>query len=697
MPDLLLELFSEEIPARMQVPAAEALKRLALDALQEAKLAPASLETFVTPRRLTLIARGIPATQPDAVVEKRGPRLGAPDAALAGFLNSTGLTKDQLEIREKGGEQYYFAVEQQQGQSAATVLPALLEQVIASILWPKSMRWGESDIRWVRPLHRILCLLDSTVLPVTFGHLEAGNLTEGHRFLAPGAIAVTGVEQYLTALAGAKVVLSQVDRKTQILHTAQEAAAARGLVLVEDEGLLDEVTGLVEWPVAYIGGFDAPFMVLPPEVLTAEMRAHQKYFALKTREGAFAPHFLVISNMESRDAGAYIVNGNERVLRARLADGAFFWDQDLKTPLSERAKQLSTVVFHAKLGTIADKVDRVKGLAKFLAVWVPHAGLKQVERAAQLAKADLVSGMVGEFPELQGIMGRYYAEHQGEDAEVAAAIDEHYAPRGAADRVPTRPVSVTLALADKIDTLAGMFAAGEIPTGSKDPFALRRAALGLIRILLENQLKLPLKLAFEQAVAAYPASLLKDDKAKPAERKQQITEHLLSFTLERLKQLLKAQSFRHDVIDAVFASSEEDTLVSLVARTQALSDFLRTQEGESLLAATKRAVNILKIEEKKDRTRYNDSPDPALLEDAQEQALYAALSRLRPVVQKHVKDERYHDAMAVLAELRAPVDAFFEQVTVNASDANIRRNRLRLLAQIQSDVMLVADVSRIEG
>jgi glycyl-tRNA synthetase beta chain len=695
MAELLLELFSEEIPARMQARAAEELRRLVTERLKAAGLDFAKAESFVTPRRLALGVHGLPVQQPDVSEEKKGPRVGSPDPAIQGFLKSTGLASlDQAEQRDTGKGVFWFAVTRRTGAPTASVLPGLLSEAIAGLAWPKSMRFASQGFRWVRPLHAIAAMFDGKPLKGRFdldgAVLEFGDKSRGHRFLSPGAFPVAALADYQHRLKEHYVILDQAERRAEILRQAEAKATEAGLKLRHDEGLLDEVTGLVEWPVVLMGRIDGAFMSLPPEVLTGSMRAHQKYFALVDGHGKLAPRFLVVANMETKDKGAAIVAGNERVLRARLSDAQFFWDQDRKLRLEARLPALKDIVFHAKLGTVAEKMARVKALALELAKSIPGADAAKVGRAVELAKADLVTGMVGEFPELQGVMGRYYALAEGEAPEVAHAIAEHYSPLGPSDVCPTAPVSVAVALADKIDILVGFFAIDEKPTGSKDPFALRRAALGAIRLIVENKLRIGLDGLFAKALAGYAGvKLVLDGNA--------VRRDLLEFFADRLKVALKEKGARHDLIAAVFALGGEDDLVRLLARVDALARFLGTEDGAHLLTAQKRAANILRIEEKKDGKSYDGAADPTLFKAEAEKALARALEGAAERVYHAVAKEDFTGAMAAMAELRAPVDAFFDTVTVNDANQDLRANRLRLLSRIRATLGLVADFSKIEG
>jgi len=685
MPELLLELLSEEIPARMQVRAGADMKRLVTEKLAAAGLKPGEARVFTTPRRLALVIDGLPARQADVAEEVKGPREGSPDAAIAGFLKNAGLADlSAAELRDTPKGKVWFAVKRRAGRPAPEVLAEILPEAILALPWPKSMRWAAHAIRWVRPLHRVLCLFDGQVVPIKVGHVTAGDVTVGHRFLGPDPFSVTGADDYLAKLSIACVRLSHEDRRDFILAEARRLAEAEGLRLVEDAGLAEEVAGLVEWPVVLLGGFDAEFLSVPREVLSTAMRTHQKYFSLETAGGALAHRFVIVANMLTQDGGATVIGGNERVLRARLADARFFWDQDRKERLEARVPALGQIVFHAKLGSIADKVARIEKLARVIAVQI-GADADLAGRAAYLAKADLVTGMVGEFPELQGVIGRYYARHDGEAPDVAEAIAEHYAPLGPSDRCPIAPVSVAVALADKIDTLVGFFGVGEKPTGSKDPFALRRAALGVIRLVLENGLRLQLRGVFGAAWSAQAA------------KGSDPTSDLIDFFADRVTVRLRDQGVRHDLVSAVFALGAEDDLVRLRARVDALSALLASEDGRNLLVAYRRAANILRIEEKKDGIAYDDAVDATLLTQAEEKALWTAIAAAKPGAEAALAKEDFTGACRALAQLRYPVDSFFDKVTVNADDKNLRVNRLRLLSSIRGVLDRVAEFSRIEG
>ena len=693
MPELLLELLSEEIPARMQPRAAEELKQAVTAALREAGLEHGAARACVTPRRLALAVEDVPNRQPDLREERRGPRVDAPDKAVAGFLRAAGATREQCEERDTAKGRFLFAVVETAGRDTTSVLPELLPGALRKMAWPKSMRWGSGDMRWVRPLERVLCVFGGEGIPLADlgAPRAAGNETRGHRFLAPASFRVSGFVDYEKKLREAFVVLDREERKAIISRKAAETAKNEGLVLREDPGLLEEVAGLVEWPVALCGRFDAAFMNVPDEVLVTSMRAHQKYFSLLNPDGSLAPRFVVIANTEASDGGAAIVAGNERVLRARLSDAVFFWDQDRKTPLESRLDRLEDSVFHAKLGSMAEKAERLSVLSGALAPFVPGCEPGEAMRAGRLAKADLVTEMVGEFPALQGAMGRHYALAHGENAAVAGAISDHYSPAGPADKCPEAPVSVAVALADKFDTLAGFFAVGETPTGSRDPYALRRAALGAIRLILENGLRLPLQEAFRTALRGYPEAI-----RESGERGGRSTQReLRDFLADRLKVHLRDQGVRHDHIAAV--QDEEDDLVRLLLRVRALASFLDTEEGGDLLAAYRRANSIVAMEEKKDVASYDGDVDRDRLSLEEERLLETAIDGASAAAKAAIADENYVEAMKSMAALRGPVDRFFDRVTVNVDDAELRANRLRLLSRFRSTLGGVADFSLIEA
>jgi glycyl-tRNA synthetase beta chain len=688
MSELLVELFSEEIPARMQKKAADDLLQLLTEKLKKAGLEYSSAVSHVTPRRLVAVIDGLPEKQPDTREERRGPKADAPEKALEGFLGSVGLTLEQCEKRETPKGTFLYAVVESKGAETKAVLPGIVAEAVKDFAWPKSMRWGRHAFRWVRPMHGVLAVFGGETLKGSIdlggGELTFGNQTKGHRFLAPDAFTVTDFADYAVKLRAAYVIVDREERKKIIMEGATALAKAEGLTLKPDQGLLEEVCGLVEWPVPVMGRIDEAFMDVPAEALVTSMRSHQKYFSAETADGSLAARFITVSNMKAdakRDAT--IRAGNEKVLRARLSDAKFFWDQDRAVKLESRRAKLSDILFYQKLGTVADKVARLERLSAWLAGYVPGADAGKAQRAAALCKADLVTEMVGEFPELQGIMGRYYALHDGEAPEVADAIADHYSPQGPNDRCPTAPESVAVALADKIDTLAGFFAIDEKPTGSKDPFALRRAALGVIRLIVENKLRLPLAAAFEQAAGLY------DGLGSP--------DGILDFFADRLKVHLREGGVRHDLVSAVFALGGEDDLVRLLARVEALQSVLSTADGANLLAGVRRAGNIVKAEEKKDGIAYTGAPDESLLEQDEEKALSQSLVIAEQGAGKALAAEDFEGAMAAIAGLRGPVDAFFDKVTVNADDASVRKNRLALLARVGATANRIADFSQIEG
>ncbi|MBT5240414.1 MAG: glycine--tRNA ligase subunit beta [Rhodospirillaceae bacterium] len=690
MAELLLELLSEEIPARMQSRAAGDLKRLLADGFKAAGLSYGRLDAFAGPRRLTVVVDDLPTAQPDVTDERKGPGVGAPEKAIEGFLKANGLASvDEAEVRELPKGQFYFAVIERKGRPAADVLKDVIEAAFAALPWPKSMRWGSGDTRWVRPLHGILCLFDGAVVPVSYAGVSAGNETLGHRFLAPAGFAVSGFDDYAQKLEAAKVVIDQDRRRALIADGIAALAQAEGLSIPDDSGLLDEVTGLVEWPVPLLGTIDDAFMDVPPEVLTSAMRKHQKYFALETGTGAFSNRYALVANIETPDGGKAIVAGNERVLRARLSDAKFFWDQDRQEKLASRVDKLSERVFQADLGTVRDKVERLEALSASLAEKLGNADGADVRRAAHLSKADLSTGMVAEFPDLQGLMGRYYAEQDKESGAVCDAIAEHYSPLGPSDDCPSAPVSVCVALGDKIDTLVGFFGIDQKPTGSKDPYALRRAALGVIRLILENNLRLPLADVLATAFSGY-GTVLKADK-------DTVVSDLLTFFADRLKVYLKDRGVRHDLIAAVFAVGGEDDLVRLMARVDALAKFLGSDDGSNLLTAYKRAANIVRIEEKKEKASFTGEFDAAVLEKGDAQSLASSLGGIEADVKAALSEEDFSGAMSALAALRQPLDVFFDKVTVNADDAKVRSANLNLLARIGQSMDQVADFSNIEG
>ncbi|MGH6887827.1 MAG: glycine--tRNA ligase subunit beta [Rhizomicrobium sp.] len=712
MPDLLLELLSEEIPARMQQRGARELERLLTGALSDRGLLFEGARAFAGPRRLTLAVAGLPPRQPDVSEERKGPRVGAPEKAVEGFLRSAGVTLAECAKQSDAKGEFYVAVIRRAGRPTEQVLADVLPEVLAQMVWPKSMRWVAGNTRWVRPLHAILCTSDGEIVAFEFAGVASGNRTRGHRFLAPDWIEVRRFEDYREKLARANVILEPGQRREIVLHEARQKTFALGLELIEDEGLLDEIAGLVEWPVPFVGRIDDAFMDLPPEVMQTSMRTHQKFFATRVpADGRIANRFVLVANIPSDDGGREIVAGNERVLRARLSDARFFWDRDRRRPLAARLPELGNVVFHARAGTMLDRAHRIRRVSLVIARLL-RFDPAPAARAGLLAKTDLVSGMVGEFPELQGAMGRYYALHDGEGEAVANAIGDHYRPLGPSDRVPAEPTTIAVALADKIDSLAMLWRAGERATGSKDPFALRRAGLGIIRIILENGLRLPLSVPlrvslldstgdkadaeqFEAAADRFIEAARSE--AGRADSNAATVAEILDFLADRLKFALRGKGVRHDLIDAVFSIAHEDDITRLVARIRALGEFVATEDGANLLAAYRRAANIVRIEGKRDQCSYRDEPDPALLEQPEEKKLFAALVRILDILPATIAEERFGQAMTFLAGLREPVDRFFEKVTVNAPTPAIRRNRLLLLARMREAMHGAADFSRIEG
>ncbi|HET7166071.1 MAG TPA: glycine--tRNA ligase subunit beta [Pseudolabrys sp.] len=691
MPDLLLELLSEEIPARMQARAAEDLRKLVTDRLVEAGLAYEGAKAFVTPQRLTLAVYGIPARQPDIKEERKGPRVGAPENAVAGFLKAAGLKSiSEAKVQPDKKGDFYIAVIDRPGRDAIDVIEDVLQATIATFPWPKSMRWGAQSatpgsLSWVRPLHSIVATFgpeteEPAVVPLEFDGIKSGDETRGHRFMAPAHIKVRRFDDYVDKLEKAKVVLDPARRADTIRTDAKNLAFAQGFELVEDDGLLAEVAGLVEWPVTLMGSFEQAFLSIPEEVIRATIRNNQKCFVLRDPQTAkLVNKFILVANEEAIDGGKAIVAGNERVIRARLSDAKFFYETDLKTRLEDRLPRFEHIVFHEKLGTQAERIARITALAGELAPLV-GADVAKAERAAQLCKTDLLTEVVGEFPELQGLMGRYYAEAQNEDEAVAHACEDHYKPKGPDDLVPADPVSVAVALADKIDTLVGFWTINEKPTGSKDPYALRRAALGVIRIAIDNKLRIPLKDVFLKASKKFSAG-----------------SDLLAFFADRLKVQLREQGARHDLVDAVFSLSGQHDLLMVVLRVEALGKFLDSDDGKNLLAGYKRATNIIRIEEKKDKREYTDAPDVKRYQLPEEKALAEAIDVVKKEASAAVGKEDFAAAMRAMAKLRPRVDAFFDKVTVNVDDQPLRENRLKLLNEIREATRAVADFSKIEG
>jgi glycyl-tRNA synthetase beta chain len=709
LPDLLLELFSEEIPARMQARAADDLRKLLTDRLVAAGLLYDGAKAFATPRRLALAVQGVPVRQPDLKEEKKGPRVGAPAAAIQGFLKAAGLQSiEQAKIQPDKKGDFYVALIEKKGRPAIEVIAEIVPEVLRYFPWPKSMRWGERSARpgalaWVRPLHSILATFgaeteEPEIVPFSVDGIAASNVTRGHRFLAPAPFTVRRLEDYAAKLKAAKVVLDPEQRQEMIRTDAQNLAFAQGFALVEDSDLLAEVAGLVEWPVVLMGSFDESFLSIPQEVIRATIRNNQKCFVLRDPNTAqLVNRFILVANTEAEDGGKAIVAGNERVIRARLSDARFFYETDLKTRLEDRLQKFEHIVFHEKLGSQAERIARLESLAGHIAQLI-DANIEKTERAAHLCKADLLTEVVGEFPELQGLMGKYYAEAQDEDEAVAHAIEDHYRPKGPDDLVPTESVAVAVGLADKVDALVGFWFENEKPTGSKDPFALRRAALGIIRLILSNNLRLALRQLLE---FSWHQHVKRGTGLVASNRKEVFIPDLVAFFADRLKVQLREQGARHDLVDAVFALEGQDDLVLIVRRVQALGKFLDTDDGKNLLAGFKRATNIIRIEEKNDGRQYIGRPDPQFYRQNEERALAQAIDEAKEEASAAVAREDFKAAMRAMAKLRPYVDAFFDKVTVNVADGpdapRLRENRLLLLNEIRAATRAVADFSKIGG
>lgn len=704
MPELLIELFSEEIPARMQAKAADDLRSLITNGLVDAGLTYEGAQAHATPRRLVLSVEGLNARAADQREERKGPRIDAPKPAIDGFLKSTGLKLEELTVQDDKKGKFYIATIKKPGRAATDVVAELLPDVIRKFPWPKSMRWGAGTLRWVRQLLSIVCTFDGEVVPFEIEGIKSGNTTLGHRFLSAKKIEVRRFEDYAQKLHRAHVIVDANVRAETIRAEAKNLAFAQGLEMIEDEGLLKEVAGLVEWPVVLMGEFDRNFLSVPPEVIVTTIKNNQKCFALRGKTGKLANKYLLVSNMAASDGGKMIVAGNNKVIAARLSDAKFFWDQDRKTRLEDLLPKLDSITFHAKLGSQGERVKRIEALAGEIAKTI-KADVEKSKLAARLAKADLVTGMVGEFPELQGLMGHYYALDQGIDKEVAEAIRDHYKPQGPSDSIPVSKIGQAVALADKLDTLVGFWAIDEKPTGSKDPYALRRAALGVVRVVLSSELRVALSNVIR--FAANPLKSIMPLSAKPepiagssglpSPDSTDLRQDLLAFFADRLKVYLKDQGARHDLIDAVFSLGGQDDLLMIVRRVEALSKFLDSDDGKNLLAGVKRASNILKIEEKKDNRSFDGLPNAQLLIQGEERDLHRAVSAAEANARKAVENEDFGAAMTAIAKLRGPVDAFFDKVTVNADDPSFRENRLKLLNRIRAATLAVADFSKIEG
>ncbi len=687
MPEFILEILSEEIPSCSQKRAADDLKRLVCSGLALSGLIVADHAlTFVTPRRIVLVIADLPMFSPSMRKERRGPHVNASLSAIEGFFKANGITRAQAEIRQTPKGAFYFALMDQKGSMTATLLKQVVESTLADFPWSRSMRWGSTHESWIRPIRRILCLFEERTVPVQFAGVKASNVSEGHRFLAPVAFPVRAFRFYEESLRNAYVILDPAERVKRIREQAEGIAAAEGLTVISDDSLFAEIAGLVEWPVTLLGKIEKNFLNIPKEVIMTVMRVHQKALALLEADDTLAPNFLVVSNTETADNGQLIIAGNERVLQARLADAKLFWEQDSCQPLRHWGNKLTECIFHARLGTLADKVGRMRKLAAVVAECMPAAPLPLVDQAVLLAKADLATGMVGEFPELQGIMGRYYAWRDGAVQEVYNAIAEHYRPLGQSDSCPSAPVSVCVALADRIDTLIGFWILDEKPTGSKDPFALRRAVLTGMRLIIENGLRVPLFVIFRKAASLYRSAGVFDVRS------------LLRFFTDRLKAHLQEKGVRHDIIAAVLESGEDDDLVRLSSRVDALAHFIETQDGMNLLIAHRRAMSIVRREENKNRlASYREPVDVTLLGESAERALESQLVTVTKSCNDAVKAERFDDALRTLSQLRAPIDTFFECVKINSDNSRLKENRLRLLSHVGTVMGTVADFAKIKG
>ena len=691
MSDLLLELFSEEIPAHMQSQACDSLRDQITKYLDSEQLSYKDIDVFATPRRLILIVRDLPNQQPDFHIEKKGPRADASDSAIQGFLKSTGFSLEDCEKRETPKGPVLFAVQVKAGQKTSKVISDFMPKLLRGLSWQKSMRWGSGEFRWVRPLRRILCILGKDEVSFSFEGLVSGRVTSGHRFMSPEEFTVDDLEDYLKKISKANVLISSNERKSKILERAKKLAASSGLVLDEDQFVLNENIGLTEWPQPLLGNFDKSFLALPEEVLISAMRRHQRYFALRNTQGELASSFVMVANIETTDSCSAVILGNERVIRARLADARFFWDLDLKRDLESSLPLLNDVVFKESLGSLGDKVRRLVESSEKLCNYIPGSDVESAKRSALLCKADLTSSMVAEFPDLQGIMGSHYAQFGGEDLGVVNAICEHYKPQGPSDICPKSPTSIAVALADKLDTLAGLFSINEKPTGSKDPFALRRAALGVIRLIVENNLRMPLRKVLQDIVESY--GTLTDCGLS----KNEVLSSLTDFFAERLKVHLRGSGIRHDLVSAVFSVDGGDDLVRLISRVNALDSFIQSDNGANLLVAYRRAANILRKEESRGENFFSQDVDYNLLEENAEKELAKKINTINRDAKNFISNEDYIRSMQVMSQLRDPVDQFFDEVTVNVEDHDLRVNRLRILSNIKVTMDSAADFSLIEG
>lgn len=687
MPELLIELFSEEIPATMQTRAADDLKGLVCETLEGSDLSFERAKSYVTPRRLALVVYGIPVIQPARIEETRGPRVDAPEAAIQGFLKRAGVSRDHCEERESNKGIFLFSVIKREGRLSSEVLAEQIPKILSRMPWPKSMRWAWGQTRWVRPLHAIVCVFDGEVIPFSFANITSGNITYGHKFHAPKPVSVNNFDNYSTQINAAKVLLDFEKRKNEIICQASVAAEAEGFTVRNDPSLIEEIAGLVEWPVALMGRFDQRFMSIPHEVLVTTMRINQKYLSVQDRNGKIVPRFITVANIDAPDGGEKIISGNEYVLTARLSDAEFFWNQDRRVSLESRIHSLENMVYHEKIGSVAQRIVRIRSCVDRLAPHLPGVDLVAAKRAATLSKSDLVTGMVREFPSLQGVMGRYYALSDKESAVVAEAIGSHYSPAGPADNCPTEPTAICLALADKLDNLIAFWSIGEKPTGSRDPFALRRAALGVIRLVLENRLRIPILevLSSSETLAAFDP----DDARK-------VLIDLLRFISERLRIHLRDLGVRHDLVSAIFGSGDEDDLLRAVSRVEALAEFLEVEDGTNLLVVYRRAVSILRKEEQNDKRTYDPLSDSKLFKQKEETTLKIALDETKEKMRVALARENFQEAMIAIAHLRVPIDEFFASVTVNTDDIVVRKNRLSLLSEIRRIFAEVGDFGEIE-
>ncbi|MDX1949172.1 MAG: glycine--tRNA ligase subunit beta [Rickettsiales bacterium] len=676
MAQLILEIFSEEIPARMQFQAADSLHKSFEEKLKSQNIYFQNCKSFVTPRRLILFAEGLSLTQEDSVSERKGPSINATPEALEGFIRSTGLSKDKLTIKSTPKGDFYFAIIRTKGKQTKEILREILEDILQNFHWQKSMRWGENKIRWVRPIRNIACVFGGDVLPIKFGHLESNNISFGHRFLAPEQFKIENFDQFISELEKRFVLADHQKRKKLIAETIQKIGVDNNLVLIQDEHLLNEVTGLVEWPVCLLGSIENKFMSLPPEVLVTTIKTNQKYFNFNDREGNLSPYFVVVSNNKTKDGGLKIIEGNEKVVRARLSDAEFFYRTDKEKGLANFISKLDGIIFHNKIGTMGEKVERISKLAHDFAKELAPDKKDLASQTAYLAKADLASGMVGEFPELQGLMGYYYAIANGEHKEIAEAIRDHYKPQGPNDYVPRNSLSAIIALGDKLETLVSLYVAGERATGSKDPFALRRLALGIIRIILENKLSFDLIPYIKKSLKLLPSQALRE-----IDKDETINE-ITSFFIERIKFQLKNENFRAENISAIVENSEELNIFDIKQRIIIFSEFIETSDGSASVEAYKRAKNILSIEEKKDKISYPPKPSKSQLSEGSEKFLYEILEDISDKNQSLMKQNKFAESLKNLCDLSGYINNFYDNTQINSQDKKVRENRLKLSALI---------------